>query len=446
MSVGLAGPPGPASPKALLRVQDSAAAPRLGLAVLASLEAAVAVGRSGLGVDRQELEAAVVSQGLVWEDGLLDPEQGNLLDGLVLGSLDLEQALLVDALLGLGLRARLQALSTAERPAVLDGWLRLGDALLVSSPLNPYRYLPALLDEPLLQEVFVRFAEGIARDLSQDPVRPVERIRALLRLEVIVRLLPQQLGEPLLARIGGSCRSAAGRRVLGGYLAAVARLPPAGAPAARAEAATSSSLTVAGDVLRPARGALVTLLQALVGWSLLRGVVLFVGRLLLGARHQGQLSLEGETLHLQRRRRLLGRVVRERQDTVALTALQGWGGDHRRSTALLLLGVLAFCSGSIAGLFVMLDSLRAGFPLFALVGLLIVGIGVALDLATLALYDLGAGRSTLWLLLPGQEVVRLASVPAGPARQLIAAIQEDRHRGSPLQAASMAERAVARSG
>ncbi|MBM4319260.1 MAG: hypothetical protein FJ125_04690 [Deltaproteobacteria bacterium] len=179
-------------------------------------------------------------------------------------------------------------------------------------------------------------------------------------------------------------------------------------------------LVLEGEVLRPPRRPLVALLQALSGWSLLAGAAGWVGRLLLGARHAYRIELSGDRLRVERRRMLLRRTVRQQEDTVLPGGLLGWGVEHRRSTFLLLLGVLAFSLGAMVGLFVLCDSLRAGFPLFGLIGLLIIGVGVTLDLASLSLFELGPERSIVWLALPGQSPLRLAAVAPDQARTLIA--------------------------
>lgn len=186
-------------------------------------------------------------------------------------------------------------------------------------------------------------------------------------------------------------------------------------------------LVLEGDVLRPARGPLVALLQVVCGWSLLRGFACWVGRLLLGARHRGRIELQAGLLKVFRRRVLLRHVVGEREETLLPGALQGWGIERSRSTFFLLLGVLFFCLGGIIGLYLLLDSLRAGFPLFGLVGLLVIGVGVTLDLASVALHELGPARSTVQLIFPGRQTLRLSGVPPLAARRLVDWL--DRSRG-----------------
>lgn len=181
-------------------------------------------------------------------------------------------------------------------------------------------------------------------------------------------------------------------------------------------------LVVEGEWQDPGAGALLSLLQALVGWSLLRGLLRLAARYLLGARQQVRLRLQDDMVKLLRTRALRGRIMQQQELNLRADSLLGWGMERRSSFVLLLIGLASFCTGGVLGLFILFDSLQAGFPLFGLIGLLVMGLGMGLDLGLFAIMRSGLTRTSIWLDLPKQGRLGVHRVPEAKARELLGAL------------------------
>lgn len=399
-----------------------AAGPRVALALVEALEAAPA---SQGPLPLELLTDRLTAHGLVWEDaravGGVHP-----LEALTGGGIPHAAAEQLEVLLAMALAGWLET-PGAEPGPVVRRWEPVARQALRRLHLNPYRFVLAVLGPDRAEATVATLVDGLGAELraaAADQGGPFgARAACVLQIEAVTAALPPRLREPLLARLAAAADTPVARRLLAGYMDdASPQLPP---PAPRPSAARQRApVTVDGDTRPAPRRPLTALLLSLCGWTLLEGLWELIRRGLLRGRRSTHLELRGELLRVRRTSALLARDAEEQRQIVPLTALQGWGVEQRGAPLLTLVGVAAFSLGGVLGLFTLFDSLQAGFPLFGLVGLLVVGLGVGLDLGLHLLVRRSLSRSTVWIRPAGQPALRVGGLPSIEARRFVEAVEE----------------------
>jgi hypothetical protein len=161
---------------------------------------------------------------------------------------------------------------------------------------------------------------------------------------------------------------------------------------------------------------------------LVSGVALFqwLSRLLMaavGLRSEGAITLTSAgDLRVQRTTRLLGKVIRERDELVPRAALERVGRHARYPALTLLVGALALASGVVIGGLVLVDGARSGDTFLLLVGAVAVLAGGLCDLLASAFAAGRRGRVSVFVQAPRQRVC-VSGVEDGEAERLLSAFE-----------------------
>jgi len=395
-----------------------AAGARVALALVEALEAAPPEGGE---LARSALEPRLKAHGLVWQDAALRGET-HALEALGRQPIESEASTQAEVLLAMGLQGWLAA-PGAEVEPVVGRWAAAAGWALRSLHLNPYRFLLAVLGPERGEVVFSALVAELAQSLGAATGQPDSpfgaRAECVLRIEAVASALPPRLREPLLARLAAATDGPLSRRLLAGYVDAPPQGPPE-LPAARPRLPRQSApLRIEGDTRPAPQRAFVAVLLGICGWTLLKSIWELIRRGLLKGRRRTSVELRGDLLRVRRSDSLLDRAATEEQQIVPVSALQGWGRERHAAPLLTLVGLAAFSLGGVAGLLVLFDSLQAGFPLFGLVGLLVVGLGVGLDLGLHLLVRRSLSRATVWIAPAGQPALRVGGLPSIEARRFV---------------------------
>ena len=190
----------------------------------------------------------------------------------------------------------------------------------------------------------------------------------------------------------------------------------------------AGALVVAGGVRTWLVPMPVKILQIITGYLLFRWVALLAGRHLLGLESECKLRFDGEHLVMFRRVRLLGRTVRESEETVLARDVLTVGLERRFPHLLLLTGALGLLIGAIVGVGWVIDGIQASYIPIAVFGLAVLALGVGFDIALGSLADHLGPRAGLLLTLRttrGFQLVasrfRIEGVDEKSARALIRA-------------------------
>ncbi len=139
----------------------------------------------------------------------------------------------------------------------------------------------------------------------------------------------------------------------------------------------------------------IKLLQIVSGYLLLRSLVAFASRYLFGYRVDTKLTFDGRYLKLHSTAWLLGRKIRETEETMLGTDLVSVGVERRYPYLLLLLGSLGVILGAVYGVGWFVDGIQVNYVPIAMVGLGVLGAGVVLDIALGSLADYVGSRASL---------------------------------------------------
>ncbi len=149
-----------------------------------------------------------------------------------------------------------------------------------------------------------------------------------------------------------------------------------------------------GELAPPPRHPALTIVLALTGVLFFVAAVRLVGRLALAYRRPAELRVSERGVEVAYRTELLGRVLRDRSTLVPLANVRRLTREVRFARFGLYAGLVAVCIGSYLGMGLLVDGARVpgtSPPLLGM-GLLIIGVGVALDFGLSLLGDAARGR------------------------------------------------------
>lgn len=155
----------------------------------------------------------------------------------------------------------------------------------------------------------------------------------------------------------------------------------AGRPKARME----------GELSSPPRGPVATVLLGVTGILFVVALGRLVGRLALGFRRPAEVVLDDSGVRIKARTELLGRTLGEKEIVVLKSNLVRASREVRYPRLGLYAGLLALAVGSLVGVSLFVDGVRAASPSLLVWGLLVVALGVALDFALTSLVPSKAG-------------------------------------------------------
>ena len=412
-------------------------------------------GRSKITED--EARAWASRAGLDWES-LRTRDAGHVGVVLARGPRSTSDVALVEAWIARGIAGRLAAAAGSGRLKVLEDLIPIADHMRLLTPYDPYRMLGSFLERAEVVMAFDALTDAIVRDARALGAGRSSRLRAVItqRLESLVRVLPEKLRRPMEDRI----RAAGGDPAIPVLLDAALGVEPAPAdpfePRLNARELTSPNPTItpapagpteevdlrsptltpypdpvtaasaAGSDPRGVRETLegscessgaqtaLSLVSVFTGFSLLRGFLRTTGRLLLGLRRAATLRTGPEGVTIVERTWLFGRNIAERSGVIGPQGLTVLRVERRAPLFILLVGLLAATLGAGFGLYQFLDGIRGEYAAVVAFSLLVIGAGVAIDLAALWASERLGARSSLtlrtadgrWLRVSGLEHAR----------------------------------------
>ena len=199
-------------------------------------------------------------------------------------------------------------------------------------------------------------------------------------------------------------------------------------PAAPSVEAPQSSLaaplgaTLTGATLRRVAPWPLKLVQIVTGYLLFRWLAALGARYLLGYGVVTSLKWDGDKLWLDSKTRLLGRDIREVEETFLASDLVTVGIEKRFPQLFLLLGAFGTLMGAIVGVGWVIDGINASYIPLILVGLAALAAGVFLDLIFSAIANYVGDRVSLIL------TVRAGRLPVWSHRMRLVGVQETRAR------------------
>ncbi len=260
-------------------------------------------------------------------------------------------------------------------------------------------------------------ALGARADFPSSPETEHERAKELLWLAAHTRVNPLLAIDAALAASAGAFWTALGGVAVEQELAvaAVAAAALASSENAAAKTALSSLIErkpdpllravlgpvrgdagerLSGELGPTPRGPIATTLLAITGLLfVLRGGRL-LGRLALAYKKPAALRLTDRGLELEHRVEILGRVLRQRETVVPLDNLARVTREVRYSRLGLYLGLLSLVIGSYLGMGLLVDGARVpgGSPPLIGLGILVIGLGLAIDFGLSLLGNETGGR------------------------------------------------------
>lgn len=140
---------------------------------------------------------------------------------------------------------------------------------------------------------------------------------------------------------------------------------------------------ISGRILATRRGPLATAVSAFTGWLLLRRVFETISRAFLGYRAEARVRLGVEGVEVSERRSLLGRTLREKSYVISIRAVRRMSRELQYARAGTYAGLATLAIGSLIGMRLFLDGVRApGFSFQTLVlGVAVIIGGLVLDFA-----------------------------------------------------------------
>lgn len=206
-------------------------------------------------------------------------------------------------------------------------------------------------------------------------------------------------------------------------------LEAASAPGAPAPSSRSLHVT-ARTRPAPPRSGFWGALRLVSGLALLQ----WLGRGLLalaGMRTSAELTIDTESITVESRTELGGRVVRRSRERFGRAALLSAAHATRFPALQLLVGALALAVGIVLGGWLLADGVQSGETFLLLVGAGLALGGGLLDLLLAVAVPAARGRSTLSLELAPRRSLRLVDVPVDDAEAAVEAVARLRAGSEP---------------
>jgi hypothetical protein len=336
-----------------------------------------------------------------------DTDAGNLLGVLERGPQTEPERALVLAFAVDGLRQRLDDAGADGRDRILSRFVRHADWLAASTPLDPYPFVQELVDGASRETIWSMVAREALRDTQPCPAA---RARNAARLAVLLgsedpaaaaarERMAQECADPVTARWAQSTLDGASQA--GGDIHAHPR--------------------VRGCVGRAPRASTRDVLRIVFGVAALQWLLRALGRL-VGLRREAEVELVSGGVRVRRRTSLLGRTLRDAEETYALSAVARAGRLVRYPALPLLAGLLALSVGVLLGGLWLFEGIRSGETVLLLIAAGAILLGAGLDLLLSVLLPGRRGRVALDLQVLSGRGIRLLRVPQADADRFLEAL------------------------
>ncbi len=347
--------------------------------------------------------------GVKHEDAATDA--GNLVAILERGAQSPLERALVAAFAVAGLGDALANDDEKEARERVFRFVRHADWLEVCTEHRVYAFVDALLDARLAASVWREVAQAIVDDAAgRDADQPRHRARNAARATAL-----------------GASGSEGAREALRDVVRSPALDEPTRLLASTllgdgADEKATVSPRVLGALGRAPRGGSLEVLRWLSGWAIVAWVVRALA-FLLGVRREAEVRIAKSSLEVRTRVSMLGRVVRESEESWRLDALEGAGRQVRYPSLHLLLGAVALSIGVLFGGLVLFDGARSGELVLLMLACAIVLCGAGLDLALDVLVPARRGRVALELRARERRALRLTRVSVEEADAFLRALR-----------------------
>jgi hypothetical protein len=184
------------------------------------------------------------------------------------------------------------------------------------------------------------------------------------------------------------------------------------------------AIELKGEVATPPRHPAATVALALTGLLFVAACARLVARLALGYRRPADLIVTASAVRVRSRTVVLGRTLRDRDVSLPRSGLVRAVCEVRYARAAFYAGLLSLAVGSLCGVRVFVDGVRAASPSLLFVGLAIVAAGVAFDYLLAHLGVASRGRCRVMLVGRDRTSVCVQDVDAGAARAAIARLAQ----------------------
>lgn len=310
------------------------------------------------------------------------------------------QRAVVAALMVEGLRAHLDDGERLERFARHADWLEL------STEYAPYAFVDLVLEDdagPVWRAV---------AELPKEAASPASAARRSLRAAALAAS-EHEVAAEMLSRLAADPDP---------LVQAVARAHGA-MPAADDGEDDGDDPSLEGRLDRVPPGGFRGVLRLVSGFAALEWLVralLFA----LGVRRKGKLRFVRGGLRLRKRVELLGRVVREGEETYTLAAIASVGRTSRWPALPLVVGALAFAVGVIVGGLWLFEGLRSGETVLLLAAAGVIVLGGGLDLGISILWPARKKRVAVQLAVLPKRRLQLTGVPEVRADAFVGELRE----------------------
>lgn len=191
----------------------------------------------------------------------------------------------------------------------------------------------------------------------------------------------------------------------------------------------STSSLAPGSVLRgemssPPPSGFWGALRLASGFAALSGIARLLGRA-VGFRREAELSLVEEGVKLTEETRLLGRVVREQEETHAPRSFASVTRRERFPALHLLVGATALALGILLGGLYLFDGIRTGETVLLVLGAGIILTGALLDLGLSVLWPAKKGHVTVDMQLLPKRARRVSGVTKEEADKFVRAVRRE---------------------
>lgn len=174
-------------------------------------------------------------------------------------------------------------------------------------------------------------------------------------------------------------------------LAAELKDPALVALLSTARADERAATRMEGELTSPPRGPVATALLGATGILFFAAGARAIARLALGFRRPAEVVLDDRGVRIKARTELLGRTLGEKEIVLLKSSLVKATREVRYPRLGVYAGLLALAIGSLVGVSLFVDGVRAASPSLLVWGLIVVALGIALDFALTSLVPGKAG-------------------------------------------------------
>jgi len=339
--------------------------------VAASVAAKLADGRARH-ADTKVIEETAQTVGLDRADA--QTEYGNVLSILERGAEDPAERSIVSAFVAAGVVRAIEA-----DPSVAKKWAERLAWLGAHAGFDPLAALPEGVEPSVVRPLHRAVAE-LARQIDLGKVPEAHRAELIVATAALADAVDGPDADPEVAQMVSRLAADLGDPVASRLITARA----ADAPATVVQTGPAAA-ALHGKLSPVPRSPLLTIIFALCGWLLIRGLAILIGDHVLGLKRDARVELAPSGVELRAKVALLGRELRDIHAVFPNDGLSSVARDVRYPSLPVYVGLLALLIGTYAGVSFLSWGVQAASPRLLGYGLLALIAGIVLDLALTSL-------------------------------------------------------------